>query len=179
MVIKVEKSVLLGKPSICFILKKKILNISLSILSIQSPKEKEVRKLTAYLVNGRLRDLFSMHPGGSSYSPTQLENAPRLVWAHQDPPMSAPPPTSPQHHQHLTAPIPDCFTSCCQEFNTLRLTSTPCFHVLCCFFQVYSHHTAAENGYKSGQWLRALQGVGKVPTPCHRTMWSQIQVNLY
>ena len=69
-----------------FHIKKKILNISLSILSIQSPKEKEVRKLTAYLVNGRLRDLFSMHPGGSSYSPTQLENAPWLVWAHQDPP---------------------------------------------------------------------------------------------
>ena len=69
-----------------FHIKKKILNISLSILSIQSPKEKEVRKLTAYLVNGRLRDLFSMHPGGSSYSPTQLENAPWLVWAHQDHP---------------------------------------------------------------------------------------------
>lgn len=37
--------------------------------------------------------------------------------------------------------FPDCFTSCCQEFSTLRLTSTPCFHVLCFFFQVYSHHT--------------------------------------
>ena len=60
--------------------KKKILNMSLSIrLSIQSPKEKEVRKLTAYLVNGRLRDLLSTPPGVGSYSPTWLESAPRVV----------------------------------------------------------------------------------------------------
>lgn len=45
--------------------------------------------------------------------------------------------------------VPDCFTSCCQEFSTLRLTSTPFFQVLC-FFQVYGHYTAAENVYKSG-----------------------------
>lgn len=80
MVMKVEKSALLGKPSICFILKKKILNMSLSIrLCIQSPKEQEVRKLMAYLVNGQLRDLLSTPPGGGSYSPTRLESAPRVV----------------------------------------------------------------------------------------------------
>lgn len=54
--------------------------MSLSIrLSIQSPKEQEVRKLMAYLVNGRLRDLLSTPPGGGSYSPTRLESAPRVV----------------------------------------------------------------------------------------------------
>lgn len=164
MVMKVEKSALLGKPSICFILKKNPKYISFHSAFHPVPQRKEVRKLTAYLVNGRLPDLLSTPPGGGSYSS-------HLAGKHT--PVSLSPPGRPPPCQHLLPPppgiistsqhrFPDCFTSCCQEFSTLRLTSTPCFHVLCCcfffFFQVYSPHTAAENGYKSGEWLRALQG---------------------
>lgn len=66
---------------------------------------------------------------------------------------SAPTTTSSVILQHLNL---HCFTSCCQEFSTLRLTSTPFFYVLC-FFQFYSHYTTAVNGNKSSEWLKALQ----------------------
>lgn len=72
--------------------------------------------------------------------------------------------------------VPDCFTSCCQEFSTLRLTSTPFFQVLC-FFQVYGHYTAAENVYKSGaNFTRRREGRG---LRCPSTRRSQKQVNVY
>lgn len=60
---------------------------------------------------------------------------------------SAPTTTSSVILQHLNL---HCFTSCCQEFSTLRLTSTPFFYVLC-FFQFYSHYTTAVNGNKSSE----------------------------
>lgn len=79
------------------------------------------------------------------------------------------PPASVVIPQHLNL---YCFTSCCQEFSTLRLTSTPFFHVLC-FFQFYSHYTAAVNGYKSREWLKALQE--KNPLSAHAVLSKRVK----
>lgn len=185
MVMKVEKSALLGKPSICFILKKNPKYISFHSAFHPVPQRKEVRKLTAYLVNGRLPDLLSTPPGGGSYSS-------HLAGKHT--PVSLSPPGRPPPCQHLLPPppgiistsqhrFPDCFTSCCQEFSTLRLTSTPCFHVLCCCFFFFSRFTVLTQLQKMAtnqvNDLEHCREGEKVSPPCHCTMWSQIQVNLY
>lgn len=84
---------------------------------------------------------------------------------------SAPTTTSSVILQHLNL---HCFTSCCQEFSTLRLTSTPFFYVLC-FFQFYSHYTTAVNGNKSSEWLKALQK----KIPCLPVLHSQKELSAY
>lgn len=154
MVMKVEKSALLGKPSICFILKKKNPKY-VSFHSALHPVPQRTRgektngvpgewPITRSALHASWGWLLLSHPAGKC-NPGSLSPPGR-------PPHIS---TSSRHPPGIISTsqprFPDCFTSCCQEFSTLRLTSTPCFHVLCFFFQVYSHHTAAENGYKSGE----------------------------
>lgn len=75
--------------------------------------------------------------------------------------MSAPPsthlPTVISTPEHL---FPDCFTSCCQEFSTLRLTSTPFFHVLC-FFSSFIVITQLQKIATNQGNYNALQGRGE------------------
>lgn len=86
--------------------------------------------------------------------------------------MSAPPPATPRHHQHLSTDFLTALQTAVQnlsakaDFNTLL----SCFMFLVFFPGLQSSHTAAENGYTSKvndlEHCREGEGVPALPAPC-------------